>query len=469
MANELRNVRLGELSLVKRGANKGARTVLIKTGDRDYGDAAYVTLLKRDFTAEERRAAADAGEAMSDGSYPIKTVADLENAIQSVGRADNPDAVKTHIKRRAKALGATDKIPDTWSKSADPLAKALLAVAKQEEDGGALSTFADELAELEGCQEVCTLLNVLQQNLFEIMSDDDAVAADKVAAMGVSVGQFLSTLRDRFPDAETQLTKLLKQNEATAAFFTEAPHGKDTPMTEAEKQQLADLTKKVDDMTKVNGDLKKELAKASMSDEHKAYMAQMPEEKRGDFSNLDAAGRDAFMTKNPVKKSTDKDESFTIGTNAIKKSDVGEGVFNVIKALHETTVSQAAQLAKAEDNRTETELVAKARTDYPNVPGEPLDKARVLKALDKVDPKVRETVEKIMAFANKAASDRLSELGGGGEIEIGTAEQELNKLAKAHATEHKVDFAKAYDHVLTSNPALYQKYLQEKRKQAQAA
>ena len=72
---------------------------------------------KREFTDAERAEAADAGQAMPDGSYPIKTVKDLKNAIQSYGRAKDPAKVKAHIIARAKALGKESMIPENWSKA----------------------------------------------------------------------------------------------------------------------------------------------------------------------------------------------------------------------------------------------------------------------------------------------------------------------------------------------------------------
>ena len=72
---------------------------------------------KREFTDAERADAADAGQAMPDGSYPIKTVKDLKNAIQSYGRAKDPAKVKAHIMARAKALGKESMIPENWSKA----------------------------------------------------------------------------------------------------------------------------------------------------------------------------------------------------------------------------------------------------------------------------------------------------------------------------------------------------------------
>jgi hypothetical protein len=76
-------------------------------------------LQERTFSTDERDKMAKNGQAMPDGSYPIATVADLENAIAAFGRAKNQAAVKQHIIKRAKALGATDKLPAGWLKEAE--------------------------------------------------------------------------------------------------------------------------------------------------------------------------------------------------------------------------------------------------------------------------------------------------------------------------------------------------------------
>jgi hypothetical protein len=75
---------------------------------------AEALLEKRDFSAKQRDAAADSGAAMPDGSFPIKNADDLDNAIHLAGNAKNPDAARAHIKGRAKKLGLSHKIPDTW-------------------------------------------------------------------------------------------------------------------------------------------------------------------------------------------------------------------------------------------------------------------------------------------------------------------------------------------------------------------
>ncbi|MET9073842.1 hypothetical protein ABZX95_17080 [Streptomyces sp. NPDC004232] len=71
------------------------------------------------YSAKQKRQMAAKGQAMKnasgDPSYPIKSKADLRKAIRAVGRggADH-DKIRAHIIKRAKALGLTSMIPDTW-------------------------------------------------------------------------------------------------------------------------------------------------------------------------------------------------------------------------------------------------------------------------------------------------------------------------------------------------------------------
>lgn len=71
---------------------------------------------KADLSAAGRRKAAASGAAMSDGSYPINTKADLRKAIRAVGRggADH-NKIRAHVIKRAKALGLEAMVPDNWN------------------------------------------------------------------------------------------------------------------------------------------------------------------------------------------------------------------------------------------------------------------------------------------------------------------------------------------------------------------
>ena len=74
---------------------------------------------KKDYSDKEREAMAQSGEALPDGSFPIKTVQDLKNAIKAYGRASNKAKAKNHIIKRAKALGKTSLLPESWNVKGD--------------------------------------------------------------------------------------------------------------------------------------------------------------------------------------------------------------------------------------------------------------------------------------------------------------------------------------------------------------
>ena len=63
---------------------------------------------------EARRNLAERGEALPDGSFPIRNKEDLSDAVQSYGRAKDKAEAKRWIKRRARELDAEDELPDDW-------------------------------------------------------------------------------------------------------------------------------------------------------------------------------------------------------------------------------------------------------------------------------------------------------------------------------------------------------------------
>lgn len=84
--------------------------------DEVFGTAIETYLQRaKDFPPAKRDELAKKGHALPDGSFPIETVSDLSNAIQAFGRADDKAKAKSHIVRRAKALGAADKLPNGWA------------------------------------------------------------------------------------------------------------------------------------------------------------------------------------------------------------------------------------------------------------------------------------------------------------------------------------------------------------------
>lgn len=67
-------------------------------------------------STEKRKKATADGHAMPDGSYPIETPEDLDNAIKAVGRGGvDHDEIRAHIIKQAKRLKLEDRIPDNWN------------------------------------------------------------------------------------------------------------------------------------------------------------------------------------------------------------------------------------------------------------------------------------------------------------------------------------------------------------------
>lgn len=132
---------------------------------------------KKDYTDAEREAMAESGQAMEGGAFPIKTVKDLKNAIQSIGRAKDRQAAIDHIKARAKVLGREDLIPDSFKEvmhdegDLNAVRAGLIALIKAELDE-MLAGEEDEIG------DVSELLCALQ--MFLCWWDDEADEGETV-------------------------------------------------------------------------------------------------------------------------------------------------------------------------------------------------------------------------------------------------------------------------------------------------
>lgn len=185
----------------------------ISAVDRPAQQGAVATIMKRDVSDDERERLAEEGNALPDGSYPIKTKSDLSNAIQAFGRAKNKAQVKRHIVRRARELGALDMLPESWevSKAVEAIVKAYYGGPANPDAQGARS-FEDVLGEqlasdryYEVMREAGAAISALDCSLRSIAADANMSSSSKQDAMRSSTEQFLSTIRERWPDIEEAL------------------------------------------------------------------------------------------------------------------------------------------------------------------------------------------------------------------------------------------------------------------------
>lgn len=181
-------------------------------------------IAKKDFTDDERKAAADKGEAMPDGGFPIQSKADLANAIQAFGRAKNQKSTKAHIIKRATDLGATDALPDAWKPGAEKalvfgeLRKGMYGVSRlaciiedleylqqsteyeatAENDGSTMPTTLKQLV----AQLGAALRSMVEEETNELLTNDEAIEFGEMLEMSArphGIDALAKVLGDKAP------------------------------------------------------------------------------------------------------------------------------------------------------------------------------------------------------------------------------------------------------------------------------
>ena len=91
--------------------------------------AEELEIARRYYSQKEREGMSAGSFCGPHRSFPITSQADVSNAARLIGHADNPDAVKACIKRKAKANGW--KLPDSWTSDGDRTMTTDIERAKQ--------------------------------------------------------------------------------------------------------------------------------------------------------------------------------------------------------------------------------------------------------------------------------------------------------------------------------------------------
>ncbi|MFC5358070.1 hypothetical protein, partial [Azospirillum himalayense] len=142
----------------------------------------------------------------------------------------------------------------------------------------------------------------------------------------------------------------------------------------------------------------------------------------------------------------------------------------VLKAQFETmqkAVDEAKALAKAEkEAREHTARVAKAGTDFGNLPASGEEMAGVLKAMEGMDEPVRKTLEAVLKAGNEAVGKNVlsGEIGksGGGGAAGGTALAKAQaKAAELQKADPSLTDAAALEKAFDADAALQAEYLKE--------
>lgn len=176
------------IDIVQEDPSHPAANLRQDTGITDQPKSDEPEVEKREFTDAERKDMAEAGQALPDGSYPIKTVKDLKNAIQAYGRAKDKAKVKEHIMQRAKALGKEDLIPEAWTKAVEA------DTAKADDN-------EHNLADLNAVR--ASLIALIKAELDEMLNGDEDEICD-VSELLCSLQIFLDWWTDEASENETE-------------------------------------------------------------------------------------------------------------------------------------------------------------------------------------------------------------------------------------------------------------------------
>lgn len=209
--------------------------------------------------------------------------------------------------------------------------------------------------------------------------------------------------------------------------------------------------KETNDMATIE-ELQKQLARANalaeLTDAHKEHMKSLGATEQDAFLAKSAVERDAAVAA-VAKAAADADPVVykTLDGTEIRKSD-GLALLTLAKSNDDLRKSNE-DLAKA---AADTALTAEVERDYAHLPGDLEARKALVKAAKGIpDATQREVALNALKAQSIALAKSLETVGHGGSAPaVNDAEKALDDLAKAHAKEHGVSFAKAYDAVLAT-------------------
>lgn len=189
-------------------------------------------------------------------------------------------------------------------------------------------------------------------------------------------------------------------------------------------------------------------------------VAELTDAQRAHFDTLDEDGQTEFLGKSKeereaaiAKRSEDNPVVYTDGYGDEYRKNDDPRLVRLAKERDADRLRIAKQEAALEDER----LSKRAAETLPNLPGEVKVRGAILKALDGIeDETVRQAAHEAVVAGDKAIKAAFSTVGaaGNGTVEVGDAEAELDRLAKARQAEKGEDYFTAYDAVAEASPEL---------------
>ena len=331
--------------------------------------AAAAALQKKEYTDKEREEMADKKEALPDGSFPIKTKKDLENAVESFGRAKDKDKAKAHIMARAKALDAEDMLPKAWTEKKKSTPKT--GLAKGLHQVGWLAHMLDELTRFQDSVEIeqyfeddkdselpaklksivsefCDLLiTLVEEETSELAEGDDTDVEVLEMAAGLPAGHADAIAKAARAKAEPLNKSDSKAAAATGAKlvkFAEAMEKAGARHSKADADRVQVLHDHADEMHKCMGEMIEKCA-----DMHKAAG-----ESKNTAIDLGAKG-DTVDDEDDMEPASKSAVKMSKVLDALAESKTESGALTKVIGTMDSTLREAVELIKGQKADIEAE------------------------------------------------------------------------------------------------------------------
>lgn len=261
-----------------------------------------------------------------------------------------------------------------------------------ESDGA--HSFSQVLIDNEFSQKIWPYTDALTQSIRSIVGDKSLSGGDREQKIGKSVSEFLAAVRSISPETAKSLELIVRKER--------------------------EMPKSIEELTKEVGDLTGQLTSANALAASEKVRADNAEKGMAEAKDKLKEEEEAHKATK-VKLSEATEETIKFGGEEVKKSEVGDAQFKVVKAMADTALMAT--------------LEKRASTEFGHVTGTETEKALVLKMIegkDKDDP-ARKALEAIMTAHEKMVKggfDRLGTTGGQTETAKAAEQKFTEKVAE---------------------------------------
>lgn len=198
---------------------------------------------------------------------------------------------------------------------------------------------------------------------------------------------------------------------------------------------------------------------AALNDSAKAHFEKLADDEKDAFLKLSADEQNVAVDK-AKKAATDADPVvYTTKDGVELRKSAGAAVIEMAKS-NDLLREQNEELRKKQE---QAEFEKRAEAELPHLPGTVEERASMLKAIDSIeDEDQRKAAHSALKANNEAMSHALKNRGTGTPPTEGSADDKLDKLAKAEQEKNpKLSYEQAYDKVLKTpqGSELYEKSL----------